>query len=57
MEDNKNNSAEKETSSEATLERGKKAIEAEDKIKKKDVNDPQVQKEKEKDAEQWRNEG
>ncbi len=44
-------------SGEAAIDRGKKAIEADDKINKTDINKPEVKKDKEKDAEQWRNEG
>jgi hypothetical protein len=57
MENDKNKPAESETSSKEALERGKKAIEAEEKLNEKDPEDPKVKKEKEKDAEQWRNEG
>ncbi len=56
MEKNKEK-AENDTSSEATLERGKKAISADEEISRKDQADPKVKKEKEKDAEQWHNEG
>ena len=57
MENNKDKSAEKESSADSSLERGKRAIEADEKINKKDLDKPEVKKEKEKDAEQWRNEG
>jgi|GEM_PF-5434070 len=57
MENNKERSPEKESSSESALERGKKLIAADEEINKKDPAKPEVKKEKEKDAEQWRNEG
>ena len=57
MENNKDKAADKETSTEAAVERGKAAIKADEQINKKDLDDPKVKAEKEKDAEQWRNEG
>ena len=46
-----------DTSSEATVERGKKAVDADERINRKDPEDPKVKDEKAKDAERWRNEG
>ena len=57
MENNKDKAADKETSTEATVERGKAAIKADEQINKKNLDDPKVKAGKEKDAEQWRNEG
>jgi len=57
MENNKDKAAEEQTSSKATLQRGEEAIKADEKINKKDLDASQVKAEREKDAEQWRNEG
>ena len=57
MENEEKKSASEENSSKAVLERGKKAIEADEKITKKNPDDPKVQAEKKQDAEHWRNEG
>ncbi len=57
MKDDKEKSTKDDNSSAAALQRGKEAIAAEDKINKKDPQDPKVKGEKEKDAENWRNEG
>jgi hypothetical protein len=57
MEENKAKSTEKESSSNAALQRGKEAILADDKINKKDRNDPEVKEQQAKDDEKWRNEG
>jgi hypothetical protein len=57
MENNKDKATDKEVSAEAAIERGKAAIKADEQINKKDLDDPKVKAEKEKDAEQWRNEG
>lgn len=57
MEDKKKKSVEEDASSEAALERGKKAINADKEINKKNPEDPKVKEEDKKDAEQWRNEG
>ena len=57
MEKDEKKSTSEESSSEAALERGKKAIEADERITGKNPNDPKVQEEKRKDAEKWRNEG
>ncbi len=57
MENEEKKSTPEDSSSQSSLERGKKAIEADEKIAKKDTADPKVQEEKKKDAEKWRNEG
>lgn len=57
MNDDKKKPEENEYSSASTIERGKKAIEANEKLNKKDGESPEGKKEKEKDAEEWRNEG
>ena len=55
MLDNKQDSGKPEESTVKSIEDGKKAIETEKKLK--DESSEQVEKEQEKDAEQWRNEG
>jgi hypothetical protein len=57
MEDKNKKSLPEDTSSEASIERGKKSIRADEEINKKDPQDPKVKEDKKKDAEQWRNEG
>jgi hypothetical protein len=57
MEDKKKKSVEEHASSQAAVERGKKAVKADEEINKKNLQDPKVKEDKEKDAEQWRNEG
>ena len=57
MEKNKEKTTDKENVSDSPLERGKKMIAADEEINKKDPAKPEVKKEKEKDAEQWHNEG
>jgi hypothetical protein len=51
MEDNKPMSSGNVSSSNASLDPGKKAILAEDKAKKMDTDDPEAKKQKAKDAE------
>jgi len=46
-----------ETSSKATIDRGNKAIDAEQKANNKETNDPAEKKTQAEDAENWRNEG
>jgi len=57
MDKDQNKIAEQDSSSTAALDRGKKAIDADEKINKKDLDLSRVKDEGEKDAEQWRNEG
>lgn len=57
MEKDKDKAAQQESSSKAVLERGKEAIEADEKINKKDLDAKELKADDEKDAEQWRNEG
>jgi hypothetical protein len=57
MDNNSKKSPDNDSSSESTLDRGNKAIEVDEQINKKDLDKSQLKKEKEKDAEQWRNEG
>lgn len=58
MDENKDKAPKKdEYSSEATVERGKKAADAADKLNKPEQDEAEKKKEREKDAEQWRNEG
>ena len=57
MEKDKDKAASAESSSEAVVQRGNEAIKADETINKKDLDAAQVKAEKEKDAEQWRNEG
>jgi hypothetical protein len=57
METKKEQSADKETSSESVIKRGKEAIEADEKINKAGQDKTEVKKDEKKDAEQWRNEG
>jgi hypothetical protein len=56
-EKNKDKAAEEESSSKAAVQRGEEAIKADEKINKKELDASQVKAEREKDAEQWRNEG
>lgn len=53
----KKEALEKDAKNESPVERGKKAIEADEKINKQDKSPQQKEEEAKKDAEQWRNEG
>jgi hypothetical protein len=57
MKENKEKQDEKDTSAKAAVERGNKAIAAEEAINKKDPADPRTKNEKSEDAERWHNEG
>jgi hypothetical protein len=57
MEKKEGTNSDQETSAQATVDRGKKAIEAEKKSNNRDAQSPEVQKEEKEDAEKWRNEG
>jgi hypothetical protein len=57
MENKKDKASNKKNDTESAIERGKQAVKADEKINKAGQDKNQVKKEREKDAEQWRNEG
>jgi hypothetical protein len=57
MEEQKNKPGEDDNSSKAVVERGKKAVEADEQLNKKDLTEDEKKSSAKADAEKWRNEG